>query len=91
MERQVQRELREMFGDEFCDQLDEEAEMIEHAHENKARVGREAGCSPTSPLSSARSSLTLGPLVPEGEDGNGYRGSPGRSEESRSVITDWLR
>lgn len=53
LEGQASREIREAFGDEFARQLEEEDEIVRSIHEHKARVGREAGCSESSPLSSS--------------------------------------
>lgn len=101
MERQAQQELREMFGDEFCQQLEEEAAIIDSVHEQKARVGREADCTPTSPLASPR--LPLGSLLlPQGsraeqndgrEDARGEstRASGGSGCDIAGPMADWLR
>lgn len=92
LEGQVSREIRETFGDEFCTQLEEESEIVRRAHEQRARIGREAGCSSTSPLSSSVSGGVLGDilLLPEtmgqGEDG----GSVG-NDGVGGPMSDWLR
>lgn len=53
LEEQASREIRETFGEDFSRQLEEESEIVRGLHEHKARIGREAGCPPTSPLSSS--------------------------------------
>lgn len=89
LEEQASLELRETFGENFCRQLEEEDEVVRSVHDQKARIGREAGCHPTSPLasqwperSSSSSSASLGRAG----------GGEGRTQDGiGGPMADWLR
>lgn len=92
LEGQVSREIRETFGEEFCTQLEEESEVVRRVHEQRARIGREAGCSSTSPLSSSVSGGVLGdlPLLPEAMGQGEEEGNVG-NDGVGGPMSDWLR
>lgn len=52
LENQASQELMATFGEEFCDQVEEEDKIVRSVFEAKAKAGKEAGCAPGSPLSS---------------------------------------
>lgn len=92
LEGQVSREIRETFGEEFCTQLEEESEVVRRVHEQRARIGREAGCCPTSPLSSSVSGDVMGDLllVPE-EVAQGREEGGASNDGVGGPMADWLR
>lgn len=86
LEEQTSRETREIFGEDFCEQLEMEREAVQIVHQLKARVGREAGCPPTSPLASA----LLGSDAAADDE---VAGEGGRSTQDGigGPMADWLR
>lgn len=87
LEEKASRETREIFGEDFCRQVEEEREAVRVVHDLKARVGREAGCHPTSPLSSSAligPDAATGDQPAEGEGGGVQNGTGG-------PMADWLR
>lgn len=88
LEEQTSRDTREIFGEDFCEQLEMEREAVRGVHELKARVGREAGCPPTSPLAST--STLLGS---DEADDDEATGEGGRSTQNciGGPMADWLR
>ena len=96
LEEQASREVRETFGEDFSRNLEEERDIVSSVHEKKVRIGREAGCSPISPLASSSMPSSLGSLgLPDGAGGGG--GARETEVERRSQrglegpMTDWLR
>lgn len=89
LEEQASRELRETFGEDFCRQLEEEDEVVRSVHDQKARIGREAGCHPTSPLASSspeRSSLSSSTSL-----GRAGGGEARTQNDIGGPMADWLR
>lgn len=86
LEDQASRETRETFGEDFCQQLETEQQAIRHANEGRARISREAGCSPMSPLSSP----SLGDSEAQGnsDETMGERATQGGLEGPN--LGDWL-
>lgn len=88
LEEQASRETRETFGEDFCQQLENEQAAVRAANEGRARISREeAGCSPSSPLSSP----SLGSLAVPGD---GHEATIGRNTQdgpAGPTIGDWLR
>ena len=75
LEEQASREVRETFGEDFSRNLEQERDIVSSVHEKKARIGREAGCSPISPLASSSMPSSLGSLgLPDGAAGGVGRG-----------------
>lgn len=97
LEGEASREIRETFGKDFARQLEEEQDVIRSVHAEKARIGREAGCPPTSPLSSSSTSTlsSLGALGLQDDRRNEADGerAGGDGESDRGVggpMADWL-
>lgn len=86
LEDQVSRETQDLFGEDFSRQLEEEREASQVVHNLKARVGREAGCHPTSPLSSAL-------LGADAVDDDAVAGRGGQSAQNGAggPMADWLQ
>ncbi len=91
LEEQASLETRETFGEEFCRQLEGEEEAVRSVNQRRARVSREAGCSPASPLSSPSLGAAAGVLgVPGGAAAADADDERAREQEG-AAIGDWLR
>lgn len=92
LEEQATREVREAFGEEFSRLLEEERDIVSSVHEKKARIGTEAGCSPSSPLSSSSlGSFGLPDGAGAGDEGRGTEVERRSQRGLESPLTDWLR
>lgn len=97
LEEEASREVRETFGEDFSKQLEEECDAVRSVHEQKARIGKEAGCSPISPLSSSSmpSLSSLGSLgLPDHDGADEGREVEVERRSQRGLegpLTDWLR
>lgn len=58
LEEYASRDIRDTFGEEFLSQLDEEQEIVRSVQKERARICRDAGCSPDSPLTDPNQAST---------------------------------
>ena len=87
LEEQASRETRETFGEDFCQQLEAEQQAVRTDKQGRARISREAGCSPTSPLSSP----SLGGVEAPGSGVEPRREEATGDGSAGPTIGDWLR
>eukprot|EP00752_Nemacystus_decipiens_P018459 g16549.t1 len=87
LEEEASRETRETFGEDFCQQLEDEQQAVWRANEARARISREAGCSPASPLSSP----SLGGVEVSGDGDEAAREGAAADGFAGPTIRDWLR
>lgn len=87
LEEQASRETRETFGEDFCQQLENEQQAARASNGERARISREAGCSPASPLSSP----SLGSVEVPGNYDETAREGTTQNDVAGPSIGDWLR
>lgn len=87
LEEQASQETRETFGEDFYQQLEAEQHTVRRDKQGRARISREAGCSPASPLSSP----SLGDVEGPGKGDEQTRKGATEGGSAGPAIGDWLR